>query len=50
MPPAHTHNAALQGLLESPCLWRGKQRQHHSPAVPSGHAELDRHLPGGGWP
>lgn len=50
MPPAHANPAALQGLLDNSCLWRGKQQQHRLPAVPSGHAELDRRLPGGGWP
>ncbi|KAA9132041.1 translesion DNA synthesis-associated protein ImuA [Marinihelvus fidelis] len=33
-----------------PLVWRGGQRQHALPVLPSGHPVLDQHLPGGGWP
>lgn len=44
------HDQALQGLLQHAGVWRGKQHRHQLPVVASGHRELDRHLPGGGWP
>jgi len=31
-------------------VWRGRMLRRDVPAVPSGHAILDRQLPGGGWP
>jgi len=31
-------------------LWRGSQARRDIPALPSGYADLDRHLPGQGWP
>jgi cell division inhibitor SulA/protein ImuA len=31
-------------------VWRGKVAAIARPAIPTGFAELDRHLPGGGWP
>jgi hypothetical protein len=41
--------AGLDALLRHPSLWRG--RNAAPPAtVPTGHAALDRALPGGGWP
>ena len=33
-----------------PGVWRGRSLRRDAPALPSGHAVLDRHLPGGGWP
>lgn len=36
-------------LLEHPQLWRGARRSTPH-AIPSGYAELDACLPGGGWP
>ncbi len=33
-----------------PLVWRGGQREHTLPTLPSGHRALDRRLPGGGWP
>jgi cell division inhibitor SulA/protein ImuA len=44
MPASATH------LLEHPALWRGDECARIGAAVPSGFAELDRCLPGGGWP
>lgn len=33
-----------------PGVWRGRSLQRHLPTLPSGHAQLDRSLPGHGWP
>jgi hypothetical protein len=33
-----------------PDVWRGHQQRSDIAALPSGHAKLDRHLPGRGWP
>jgi cell division inhibitor SulA len=41
---------ALAELLHNPLLWRGDQLARSEQTVPSGFAELDRALPGGGWP
>ncbi len=43
-------NAALTALLHNPLVWRGDQLAPAVDAVPSGFADLDRELPGGGWP
>lgn len=44
-------NAALDSLLRHPDIWRGNQRaQTAADALPTGFAELDELLPGGGWP
>ncbi|MFZ9052408.1 translesion DNA synthesis-associated protein ImuA [Gammaproteobacteria bacterium] len=37
-------------LLENPRLWRGRNPAQGMAGLASGYAELDRHLPGGGWP
>jgi hypothetical protein len=42
--------ASLSALLEHPALWRGEDCARNVPAVPSGFAQLDACLPGGGWP
>lgn len=41
---------ALENLLESRRLWRGKARESVVPSQSTGHEALDRVLPGGGWP
>ena len=41
---------SLNRLLEHPALWRAGQLHQAPPTRPSGFAELDAHLPGGGWP
>lgn len=42
---------ALAALLHNPLVWRGDRlAQADEEAVGSGFAELDRELPGGGWP
>ena len=33
-----------------PDVWRGRQVRRNIPVLPSGHAKLDQHLPGHGWP
>jgi len=42
---------ALDAVLKHPGVWRrSASAQHHVRAVPTGLAELDAQLPGGGWP
>lgn len=42
---------ALTALLSHPSIWRGGELGRvTTPSVPSGYAELDAELPGGGWP
>jgi hypothetical protein len=42
--------AALEDILQRHPVWRGGTLSTVAPAVPTGFAELDRELPGGGWP
>lgn len=42
--------SSVDELLENPRLWRGRSPAQGMAVLPSGYAELDRHLPGGGWP
>jgi hypothetical protein len=42
--------AALDELLRQHRVWRGGAPCSRVTALPSGFAELDRELPGGGWP
>lgn len=41
---------ALEAVLRHPRIWRGNALAGGVPAVPTGFAELDAALPGGGWP
>lgn len=42
---------AIVTLLENnPRLWRGRSAASHRQGIATGYPELDRHLPGGGWP
>lgn len=41
---------SLDKLLENPRVWRGRNQAQHKVGLASGYPELDRHLPGGGWP
>ncbi len=41
---------AVAQLLHNPLLWRGDVKARVERTVVSGFAELDRELPGGGWP
>lgn len=43
-------NAALDAILHRHPVWRGASLASAARSVPSGHAALDRELPGGGWP
>lgn len=40
----------LEAVLNHPAIWRGSDYARVEPGVPTGHAELDTQLPGGGWP
>jgi hypothetical protein len=42
--------AVLEEILQRHPVWRGAALSSTLPAVPSCFAELDRELPGGGWP
>jgi len=43
--------SSINQLLDStPLLWKGRQASLGQRALPSGHASLDNHLPGRGWP
>jgi hypothetical protein len=41
---------ALEDILQRHPVWRGGTLSSAAPALPTGFAELDRELPGGGWP
>ncbi len=44
-------NASLDSVLQHPGIWRGNQcAQTGENVLPTGFAELDQLLPGGGWP
>ncbi len=44
-------NASLDLVLKHPGIWRGDQlAQMSEDTLPTGFAELDEQLPGGGWP
>lgn len=43
--------ATVAELAKLPGVWRGGELEHASHlSIPTGHAALDRELPGGGWP
>ena len=42
--------SALDIVLSHPAVWRGNECARVASAVPTGFAELDAQLPGGGWP
>jgi cell division inhibitor SulA/protein ImuA len=43
--------ATVAQLAQLPGVWRGGELEHVAhPVVATGHAALDRELPGGGWP
>ncbi len=42
--------SALDAILNHPALWRGAECARVAPGIPTGFAELDVQLPGGGWP
>ncbi len=41
---------SLEKLLENPRVWRGSRQVDARSGLASGYPELDRCLPGGGWP
>jgi len=43
-------SSSLDKLLENPRVWRGHSQARQSAGIATGYPELDRHLPGGGWP
>jgi cell division inhibitor SulA/protein ImuA len=43
-------NSINQLLNATPQLWKGRQANRGQRALPTGHAHLDRQLPGNGWP
>ena len=43
-------NPALLPLLSHPAIWRGNDCAPEPASLATGFTELDRALPGGGWP
>jgi cell division inhibitor SulA/protein ImuA len=44
-------SSALQTLLQNPAIWRGNEQARVArPSIPTGFSDLDRELPGEGWP
>ena len=43
-------SSSLDKLLANPRVWRGRDQTGQQAGLASGYPELDRHLPGGGWP
>ena len=43
-------SSSLDKLLKNPRVWRGRDQAGQQAGLASGYPELDRHLPGGGWP
>ena len=41
---------SIDELIVHPKIWRGRGGHAACRTLPTGFAELDRHLPGGGWP
>ena len=43
-------SSSLDKLLENPRVWRGREQAGRQAGIATGYAELDKHLPGDGWP
>ena len=43
-------SSSLDKILANPRVWRGRDQVGQKAGLASGYPELDRHLPGGGWP
>jgi len=43
-------SSSLDKILSNPRVWRGRDQAGQQAGLASGYPELDRHLPGGGWP
>lgn len=50
MSYAASLSASLQSVLQRPDVWRGDCLAQTAEVLPSGFADLDAELPGGGWP
>jgi cell division inhibitor SulA/protein ImuA len=48
--PQNRDASPLAKLLENPRVWRGQDRARVVEGLSSGYEQLDRLLPGGGWP
>ena len=43
-------SSSLDKVLANPRVWRGREQAARKAGLASGYPELDKHLPGGGWP
>lgn len=43
-------SSSLDKILANPRVWRGRDQAGQEAGLASGYPELDKHLPGGGWP
>lgn len=43
-------SSSLDKILANPRVWRGRDQAGRRAGLASGYPELDRYLPGGGWP
>ena len=43
-------SSSLDKILANPRVWRGRNQAGRKPGLATGFHELDKHLPGGGWP
>ncbi len=48
--PRNSDTSSLEKLLENPRVWRARSQPVPAEGLSSGYAQLDRLLPGGGWP
>ncbi len=48
--PRNSETSSLETLLENPRVWRARSQPAPAEGLSSGYAQLDRLLPGGGWP
>jgi cell division inhibitor SulA/protein ImuA len=48
--PRNSDTSSLEKLLENPRVWRACSQPGPAEGLSSGYAQLDRLLPGGGWP
>ena len=48
--PRNSDTSPLEKLLENPRVWRARSQPGPAEGLSSGYEQLDRLLPGGGWP
>ena len=48
--PRNRDTSSIEKLLENPRVWRARSQPGPADGLASGYAQLDRLLPGGGWP